>query len=351
MKGQMEELYTQKEGDEGVQQNFLSQTMKKVDADMCDFLEMCITTSEISYAIKSFQGGKTPGSDGLPVEFYVIFGDLLVPILKRLFDVCFEEGHMSYTMHYGIISQIYKGAGDKRERANWRPLTMLNVDYKILAKTLTIRLRQVMQQLVHIDQTCAVPGRDIRDGLLALYTTVESMILNYTDGILVSLDHMSAFDMIEWDYILQSMKAFGFGPNFMKWIRTIYCSGRVRSSVQVNGFLSSPFLVTRGIRQGCPLSPLLNVLVSETVTNYIRNSPLVKGITIEGLEYKINSYADDTNLFIKDYESVKELMEIYRNYKKASGATLKISKTQMLLFGRILSYSQFQLNSGSMLRK
>ncbi len=237
-------------------------------------------------------------------------------------------------MHYGIISQIYKGKGDKKEKANWRPLTMLNTDYKILAKILTIRLREAMKALVHPDQTCAVPGRDIRDALLALYTTVESMNINYMDGILVSVDHMSAFDMIEWDYLVQSMKVFGFGPKFVKWIEIIYCQGWVRSSVQVNGFLTSPFLVSRGIRQGCPLSPLLYVLVSETVTNYIRNSVLVKGIYIERHEFKINCYADDTNFFVKDFESVRELMRIYQNYKSASGATLKISKTQMLLLGR-----------------
>ncbi len=312
---------------------FLGKFGKRVDSTDRNMLDRNLTQIEINEAIRRFQKGKTPGSDGLPIEFYVTFQGLITPILERLFTVCLDKGCLTSTMHYGIISLLYKGKGDKREQGNWRPLTMLNVDYKILAKVLATRLRQVLPGLIHPDQTCAIPGRDIRDGLLSLYNTVEAMKLNAIEGILLSVDHKAAFDVIEWDYIFHCLHKMGFGLVFQKWIKTIYSLGRVRSAVQVNGFISGSFLISRGIRQGCPLSPLLYVLVSEIVTNYIRNEPLIKGISIHGNIYKINSYADDTNFFMKDFKSVNEVLQIYDKYKAASGAALNKVKTQILLLG------------------
>ncbi len=91
--------------------------------------------------------------------------------------------------------------------------------------------------------------------------------------------------------------------------------------------------MSRGLRQGCPLSPLLYVLVSETFAHRIRQEKLVRGIFIDRLEYKINSYADDTNFTVRDFLSVRKILAIYLIFKLASGATLKIAKTQLLLLG------------------
>ncbi len=204
---------------------------------------------------------KTPGGDGLTSEFYHCFADILIPLLLQLYRECFELGHMTDSMHSGLISLLYKGKGLRLERPNWRPLTMLNGDYKILAKVWINRLRIIMPVLIHPDQTCAVPERDIRDGLLNLYNVVEVARLENRHGLLFSVDHMAAFDVIEWEYVYKALQAFGLG-RFVQWIKMIYCPDRVFSSVQVNGYISAPFKVTRGIRQGCPLSCALYVLIS-----------------------------------------------------------------------------------------
>jgi len=98
---------------------------------------------------------------------------VLIPILKQLFDAIFREKQLSPTMYHGIISQVYKGEKDKSLLSNWRPLTMLNVDYKILTKILTLRLKKFMSKLVHPNQTCSVPGRDIRDGISLIYNVLH----------------------------------------------------------------------------------------------------------------------------------------------------------------------------------
>ena len=95
-----------------------------------------ISEAEILDAINSLRKSKSPGSDGLTAEFYMHFKDYLVPNLKILFDECFRRKFLPPSLYSGIVSQIYKGEGSKSERKNWRPLTMLNVDYKILTKIL-----------------------------------------------------------------------------------------------------------------------------------------------------------------------------------------------------------------------
>ncbi|MCP3681486.1 MAG: hypothetical protein GY861_02250, partial [bacterium] len=180
---------------------------------------------------------------------------------------------------------------------------MLNVDYKILAKVWMNRLKIFMPLLLHPDQTCAIPGRDIRDSLLNLYNVVETVRIEEMHGMLFSVDHMAAFDVIEWEYVFKALEAFGLG-NFVQWIKMIYCTDRVSSAVQINGYISAPFHVTRGIRQGCPLSCALYVLISETVLNFIRKDRMVRGVTIQGVQHKVNSFADDTNLTLKDFQSI-----------------------------------------------
>ena len=132
-----------------------------------------ISETEILEAINSLRKSKSPGSDGLTAEFYMHFKDYLVPNLKILYDECFRRKILPPSLYSGIVSQIYKGEGSKNERKNWRPLTMLNVDYKILTKILNKRLSTVMSKIVHPDQTCSVPGRDIRDGVSNIHNIVN----------------------------------------------------------------------------------------------------------------------------------------------------------------------------------
>jgi hypothetical protein len=159
--------------DENAATMFLSQPPHG-SADETDRLELGgeISEDEIKCAVRSFEKKKTPGSDGLPIEFYLLFLSELGMILNKVYAASLRLEKLPGSCYYGIISQLYKGDGDKKLRSSWRPLTMLNVDHKILAKVLVLRLKKVMRKIVHPDQTCSVPGRDIRDGVLTLYNAI-----------------------------------------------------------------------------------------------------------------------------------------------------------------------------------
>ena len=122
--------------------------------------------------------------------------------------------------------------------------------------------------------------------------------------------------------ILQiTLKHFGFGENFRKWIATIYKS--TQCCVTNNGYHSKFFQISRGIRQGCPISALLFILVVEVMANSIRKNDRIKGIQLNDKTIKISQLVDDTTLLVQDIESVKIVLGFLSDFSTYSGLKLK----------------------------
>lgn len=118
---------------------------------------------------------RSPGSDGLPVEFYKTFKDLLSPILLEVYSEVGREGEMSPTMARGMIIMIYKRQGDPALLKHFRPLSMLNCDYKVLTRIFSNRLKQVLAGIIAPTQTYSIPGRDIADTVCSIRDVVEHL--------------------------------------------------------------------------------------------------------------------------------------------------------------------------------
>jgi exonuclease III len=193
LSNQFTQLFQKRNCNEILQRNFLETPGLSRLSDIQKMsLENEITVAEIEKSIFSFARRKSPGGDGLPIEFYFRFRTKLIPILHKLYICCCRRNGLNYSMNHGIISMLYKNKGDRNERKNWRPITLLNVDYKILSKILTTRLKTVIGTLVHMDQSCAVPGRDIFDGIFTIYNIVENANINNDNLILLLVDHIRA---------------------------------------------------------------------------------------------------------------------------------------------------------------
>jgi len=217
-----ERLFKAEKVDESSQEEFFLETPFSVANDIHrENLSADFSVDEILRAILGFKKNKSPGLDGLTAEFYIKFKDLLAPRLQRLFSLSFRNKKLPASMYSGVISLLYKGEKDKHDLSNWRPLTMLNIDYKILTKVLVNRLKDVLPTIVHKDQTCAVKGRDIRDGIALIYNVLHYAYQENLNGILLSVDHMRAFDIIEWDFILKTLQYFKLGDNFVNWVSII----------------------------------------------------------------------------------------------------------------------------------
>ena len=98
--------------------------------------------------------------------------------------------------HLILVLLLYKGKGERRVRKNWRPISLLNVDYKMYTKILTNRLATVLPILVHPDQTSSVVGRTIQDSLTHVVSVIHHVNETHSGALILSLDHQAAFDTV-----------------------------------------------------------------------------------------------------------------------------------------------------------
>ena len=149
---------------------------------------------------------------------------------------------------------------------------------------------------------------------------------------LVSLDQEKAFDRVDWSFMIHVLEAMNFGPSFRSWVQLLYTS--LFSQVLVNDYVSQLFPVTRGVRQGCPLSLLLYILVAETIACAIRQDPNIDGLLLPNCSRaKLFQYADDTSVFVMTDRSLLALFSLFERYECASGAKLNVNKSHGLLLG------------------
>lgn len=127
---------------------------------------------------------------------------------------------------------------------------------------------------------------------MSIKDTIRYMRDKKKEGYIISLDFEKAFDRVEHRYLFDVLKSFGFGENFIKWVRILYKGAVTR--IKCNGFLTKSFRITRSIRQGCPLSALLYSLVAEPLGLAIKQGKRIKGIEIEEIikDNKSFQYAD-----------------------------------------------------------
>ena len=140
---------------------------------------------------------------------------------------------------------------------NWRPISFINVDIKIASKASAFRMKKVLPSIIHYDQTAYVKGRYVGESVRLIDDLLKFAEEENLDGILSAADKEKAFDSVDHNCIFASLKKFGFGDNFIQWVRTIF--GNSESCIMNNGTSTSYFKLERGTRPGDPLSPYLYI--------------------------------------------------------------------------------------------
>lgn len=162
-------------------------------------------------------------------------------------NLAFKEGHLSDTQKMGYITLLCKDSDNSTDVKNYRPISLLNCDYKLISKTITNRVKKVLEYIINPDQTCAVPGRTIFNNLHLMRNIIDYCEQKQLLLAFISLDQEKAFDRANYDFLFQTLSAFNFGPSLIHWIKTLYTE--VRSSIIVNNHISDSFLLHRGVRQ------------------------------------------------------------------------------------------------------
>ena len=324
-------LFTAQSLDVVQQDFFLSQIQQTLSAEQRRLCEGELSLEECKAALDGMALGKAPGLDGLPAEFYLRFWPLIGTDFVEVMNTCYLSGCLSSSQRSGLITLLFK-RGDRLEMKNWRPITLLCVDYKIAAKAIANRLLHVLPSIIHPNQSCGVRGRSSTPNTRLLQDIVHDINARGLGGAILSLDQEKAFDRVDWAFLLRVLERMNFGPSFRQWVLLFYT--RISSSILVNGERSDSFMVSRGVRQGCPLSPLLYVLMAETLACAIRANALIDGFCLPGDRcIKLCQYADDTTLIVMSDAALVEVFSLFRRYELASGAKLNVTKSHGLLVG------------------
>ena len=264
-----------------------ARSLPKIDVMQQEQCERLMTESDLLKSSNAFKNGKTPGTDGINAEFHKkIWSDIREFFLASI-NYSLEHGTLSIAKRRAIISLLPKGEKDRLFLKNWRPISLLNVDYKILAKALANRLIKFLSQLIDEDQTGYVKKMFIENNIRIIEDIMIYTQRNKISGILLSVDFEKAFDSVHWNFLAKCLEAFNFGPKLRSYVRTLYQD--ISATVLNNGHTSKWFRLERGVRQGCPLSPDLFILLAETLSCKIRENDTIKGITISNCEIKNNT--------------------------------------------------------------
>ncbi len=327
------ELYTSQNPEENNINNFLSDYPVILTGSHINYCDGFIKQHEVIQALRDMKNNKTPGLDGLPKEFYINTWEILGPTLTDVLNNCFLRGQLGDKMNMGNITLLFK-KNDKSLLKNWRPISLLNVDYKIISKVLANRLRKILPDILHASQACGIPDRKIHHHLHLLdmiVTNYEQQYMN--DGCYaICVDQEKAFDRVEHKYIFRLLEKMNFGPLFQKWIHILYKNAQ--STITVNGFNTEPIKIQRSMRQGCPLSMLLFIIGLDPLIRTCQQNPSISGLRIPNqTEIKTLAYADDITFLTTDTKSIDSIFEVLDSYGQISGAKINVDKTEITILG------------------
>lgn len=230
----------------------------------------------------------------------------------------------------GIIKLLPKG-DDKTQVKNWRPIALLNLSSKIVAKVLARRIVGLLNEFISPTQTGFMKGRFILENLI---TSWDAMHLAKSEGqnvVMLLLVFEKAYNRIEWPFVMGMLQAFGFPPYFWKWINNLLKDSS--TIIDVYDELTQIITLQRSIRQGCPIAPALIVIAIGALFYILRApqlGPPIKDITLPNQDTLLNAlFADDIALFIElevnNFDDMNNMLQLFCLVSRANVAPYKSS--------------------------
>ena len=289
-----------------------------------------VSEAEVRESMARMVSGTAPGPDGVPVELFKRSGEHFVPVLARLFSAVGTERKSPPGFTDGAIITLPKG-GDATQPGNYRPITLLNTDYRLLAKVLADRLLVSMGSVVDPAQTAFLRERRIGDNIMLLQLLPHSLAAQNRTAVAAFLDVAKAYDTVDRSFLQRVMAAMGAGPALASWVATLLHDTRARAVV--NGFASGLHPFAAGVRQGCPLSPLLYLFVGEALLRFLRARGFGIDVVAGQPRLVAAQFADDIQVLLASYAAVPPLFSALAAFRAASGQAVNVDKSKLLPLG------------------
>ncbi len=215
--------------------------------DLKEKLEQPPDKNDFEGAINNIKTNKTPGIDGLPIEFYKTFWKILEPHYTSMIFESYDQGTLPFSTKTSVLSLLHKN-DSKKKLKNYRPLSITNIDYKIIAYIFSQRLRNILPLLIHEDQTACIKERYIGSSVRNIIDIFDHIENNELSGAMICADFEKAYDSVEYNFLFTVLRKFNFGEQFIRWIQMMYKDSTFK--VKNNGWISSNYIMKRGIKQG-----------------------------------------------------------------------------------------------------
>ena len=291
-----------------------------------------ITISEMKNTLDKGKKSSAPGLTGLTYEFYSKFWNYLGFFLVDAANYSWTKGALPESLSRGIISLLPKEDKSRDSLSNWRPLTMLSTEYKLISGCIARRIGKVMPNIISEDQNGFISGRYIGESIRTVYDTLHYAKVKKITGMLLLVDFSKAFDSLSHSFILKCLNFFRFNDATIKWIKILI--ENFKASTIHAGNISESFILGRGSKQGDPVSSLLFVLCVEILS--LKISKEITGLKIGRIRVKKTLYADDLTVILEYSESeLRKMIKILKDFYRISGLEINQSKTQAVVFGNI----------------
>ena len=320
------ELYSHRDIDEQAVARLLSACEHSLSPGSQADLDEPLLEPELRAAVKSMAKGKAAGCDGLPVELFSACPGM-VTALTEMWQGALRAGSLPPTARTGAISLLFK-KGERNTLKNYRPITLLTSSYKVIAKAMSRRLANVVRQVVGPEQTGFIPGRDIRSNITETQLAFRLAKASGLHGAICFYDFEKAYDRLSREYLWQVLRRLGFGDAFIHAVQVL--NADACALVVFNGHRTARFRLESGVRQGCPLSPLLFAIATEPLRASITRSP-EPGLIVRGISVRVSLYADDMSTFAGSQAAFNDFHGAVECFERAAAMAINVGKSRALI--------------------
>ncbi|CAI5483302.1 unnamed protein product [Closterium sp. Yama58-4] len=301
---------------------------RRLDGSVAEVLVADWTEQEVKKAFAAMARNKSPGSDGLPKELFETHWDLLGESFMTMAKSFQNSASLPAELKEAVTILLHK-KGDKEQLDNYRPITLLNFTYKVLARVVADRMKSVLHMVISPEQYGFIPGRRLSDAVALVADIIEGAKNGIEDWCLLLVDFEKAFDSVSREFLFDVLERMGFPERLVSWVKGLHEG--TTTKLLINGWLGEGVDVVSRVRQGCPLAPYLFLCAVEPLAQEVERREL--GLKKEGHRLGYLGYADDTTLVLQGREQIGQAEEILSRFEKASGLATNKSKSVVLPLG------------------
>ena len=306
----------------------------RVPLDIRVAQDISLTMEDLQVAAMSMNNNKTPGGDGIPVDFYKVFWKCLRDPFLKVVQKVYEDKKLHKTAREGILNLIPKPNKDSRYIKNLRPITLLNTDYKIIEKAIANKILPALEHIIHGDQRGFMKNRRISVNIRKMLDIIHHAKKEELEAVILSLDFVKCFDKCSFTILHGSLEFFGFGEVVKEWTKILYDDFSVK--IQNNGKFSRNIDICKGVHQGGCCSSLYFLVIAEILALSLRDNKDINPIYVRWVKNLLNQFADDLDIFsLCNQKSLRAIFHELEQFRRQSGFTLSYEKTTLYRIGSL----------------